>query len=500
MEEEAKENVISVRFNAWQFEDAKQTWAGLASQISETIEQSLPWIARQGLKLSYAWKERRSELILTLLLPLAIILIVVGFFSAGFFKNLAIGEGAGLGLLLPGSALLTIWFVSSQLLKVAVPISERVLSYTRMPNYREQMGFQHRVRDDLEFIRTFLTRHRPDCRVVVYIDDLDRCSENKIMELLQAINLILGSSKFFVIVGMDTEMIHRAIKSHYKETPTERSPEDYLRKIVQISFFLPGTVWQTRADYVKTLFSLDARLALAAHGNGEAERPRQEQRPAGGPQTGLSYNLEDVLEIIPPAVPKEAEDTADELQAFRDYSDYLDDNPREIKRLINVHRLIKILVQQKWPKTSWSGERQRKLVKWLIFCERWPDLVDDVLAKVRRAEAVGLVQQKDALEVDVLRDLVKDLAERAKNRKGTDPSARADGLEEFADHPAEGAKPGPERKPATLLLFRDIDEEFRLAANLSQLISKPETDGKTQDAEAAARGTSPQPAEPLPNP
>jgi hypothetical protein len=485
MEKEAKENIIGVLFNAWQFEDAKQTWAGLASQISETIEQSLPWMARQRLKLGYAWKERRSELILTLLLPLAIFFIVWGLVAAGFFAKLEI-KPEGFGQLLPvGSTLLAFWFVSSQVLKVAVPISERVLSYTRMPNYREQMGFQHRVRGDLDFIRTFLTKRRPGCRVVVYIDDLDRCSEDKIMELLQAINLILGRSKFFVIVGMDTEMIHRAIKSHYKETPTERSPEDYLRKIVQISFFLPDTVWQARANYVKTLFSLDARLALATPRNGKAGGSRPEQPALASPPPGLAYNLEDVLGIIPPAVPKEAEDTAYELQAFRDYNDHLDDNPREIKRLINVHRLIKILLRQKWPNTVWLGERQRKLVKWLIFCERWPHLVDDILAQTKKPEFVGPLPQKEELELDILGVLAQDLAEKEKNRKGTDPPARVDGLKEFAEQPAEGVQPGPDAKPATLLLSKDIDEEFRSAASLSQLISKPTTNEKTQEAESA---------------
>ena len=159
MKKDAQKNVLTVIFNAWQFEDAKQTWAGLASQISGTIESSLPWSVRQRLKLSYAWKERKSELILSLLLPVAIVFIVAGLVYAGFFSKIGVGKPEGLALLLPtGSVLLTIWFVTSQLLKVAVPISERVLSYVQMPNYREQMGFQHRVKDDLKFIHKFLRK------------------------------------------------------------------------------------------------------------------------------------------------------------------------------------------------------------------------------------------------------------------------------------------------------------------------------------------------------
>ncbi|HWM25132.1 MAG TPA: P-loop NTPase fold protein [Chthoniobacterales bacterium] len=474
MEVEAQKNVLSVTFNAWQFEDAKQTWAGLASQISETIEKSLSWTARQRLALGYAWKERKSELILNLLLPLAVILIVTGLVYLGYFANLKLEKPEGLALLLslllPGPVLLTIWFVSSQLLKVAVPISERVLSYTSMPNYREQMGFQHRVKDDLEFIRTFLIKQkgRKDCRVVVFIDDLDRCSEDKIMEVLQAINLVLGSSKFFVIVGMDTKMIHRAIRSHYKEASTE-FPDSYLRKIVQISVYLPDTVSGRLADYVNTLFSLEARLGVTNHTKEEAIQKQLKPGSTASSASGLAYNLEDVLRIVPP---KEAEDTADELRAFRDYCNYLDDNPREIKRLINIHRLIKILVQKQH--TSWPGERQRKFVKWLIFCDRWPDLIDDALELEERLESYGFFE-----------DLATGLEEREKNNHGTDPPPSYDRLREFAEHSATGTKPpgaagGPD--PGDILLFKDIDTEFRLAASLSQLISKS-PDGKRANAE-----------------
>ena len=44
-------------------------------------------------------------------------------------------------------------------------------------------------------------------RIVVFIDNLDRCSDDHVVEILQAINLTLGASDFFVFLGMDTEMV-----------------------------------------------------------------------------------------------------------------------------------------------------------------------------------------------------------------------------------------------------------------------------------------------------
>ena len=86
-----------------------------------------------------------------------------------------------------------------------------MLSYVRLPDYREQMGFQHRVRDDLQFVYEFLEEPQAEMQSCSLHRRSHCCSENKIMEILQAVNLILASCEFFVFVGMDTEMIYRAI-------------------------------------------------------------------------------------------------------------------------------------------------------------------------------------------------------------------------------------------------------------------------------------------------
>ncbi|HEX9629767.1 MAG TPA: P-loop NTPase fold protein [Pyrinomonadaceae bacterium] len=489
MTDAAKKNVLRIRFNAWQFEDAKQTWAGLASEISEQMEALLPRRGRLFLKLKYAWKERRSELILNVLVPLGIFWLVAILFGLGLFRGLIVpkqdsGLGGLLQLILPvGSMLITIWYVSSQFVKVAQPISARVLSYVAMPNYREQMGFQHRVKDDLKFVYDYVStwlntssfNRAGKFRVVVYIDDLDRCSENKIMELLQAINLILADCEFFVFVGMDTEMIYRAIKSYYKGDVPDRFEDNYLSKIIQISFYLPDTKLQTRASYLSTLFSLSSRLELASREatNGQVAPVSAEPPITTAAHGALPYNLSQLLKIVPVQI-MEAEDTSYELQAFSDYCDFIDDNPREMKRLINIHRLIKILVQK--PDTPLDEGRQKKLVKWLIFCDTWPHLVGNIIELT-----------KSSTSENCLLELARSFAKAEKDPRSTDPVPSYDRLEEFAKFlPGSKKKDGSsdeeitaaeerinEEKKAYTLSAADIDEDFRLAAKLSQMVRKP---------------------------
>ena len=74
-------------------------------------------------------------------------------------------------------------------------------------------------------------------------------------------------------------------------------------------------------------------------------------------------------------------DTVDELNAFERLSDLLPANPREIKRIGNLHRLVKILIQR--PDAVISPADQRLLVAWLIFCRLHLEIAERLLQAAR---------------------------------------------------------------------------------------------------------------------
>jgi hypothetical protein len=402
----------------------------------------------------YAWRKHRAELLLNLFLPVAIILIAgiyLRFGGAAQFQSLTSAStgkdlpalGELLKMLLPtGSILFLLWLVTWRLLKVLQPVSARVLNYIELPSYREQMGYQHRVMDDLRFVYNRFRTPRP--KVVIYIDDLDRCSEEKIMEILPAINLILGNSEFFVFLGMDTEMIHRAIRVHYRQNQADEPlpvdfPENYLRKIVQLSFHLPEIPPEKRFMLVGTLFSASARHELEQQ---IAQEEKADERGANVGETtadgALPFDLTRLQKSMRQEL-KEVEDTAEELAAFGDYQEFLEDNPREIKRLVNVHRLVKIILQREG--IAWPTERQRKLVKWLIFCARWPELLDDLLVETKKHVAA----------LNPLHQLLDKLAITPEEAKAFQE------IKAFASH-------------LDILSSADIDEDFSLAAQICQMV------------------------------
>lgn len=399
----AQRHIVTIEFNAWRYQDSTQIWAGLASEITHGLEAAQSRWRGLLTRLAYAWSDRRAELIIELVLPAVVAALVLVLAAVGIprLREWLDQEGASdalaqlLGGVLPAAGALigSFWVVASRARRILEPVSERVLAYIRRPDYREQMGYQHRVLADLRFVvrrlpgkRTGRQSRRQELkedvlgdvaaepRIVVFIDDLDRCLDEKIMEILQAINLILQESDFYVFLGIDTQMIHRAIEAHYKVDgrPLQRKfAETYLQKIVQLPFHLPETPSLQRTSFITKLFSEAARQ----------KAPEVLEDVAGllDGRDGVP-NLDwdrRVLQSPDPHTLKPVEDTPTELQAFLQFQRYLGDNPRELKRFVNVHRFVKIVLLQEGRPPS--VEIQRKLVKWLVFCDRWPDLVDDVL-------------------------------------------------------------------------------------------------------------------------
>jgi hypothetical protein len=376
-----KKNAVVVRFDAWQYDSAEQAWAGLAKAVIACIETSLGWLGKWRLRWHYAWRFRRRRLLAGGSAGLVALVIGIGLFLVGNGEELS-----GVDLKEPAARVLagvtgisvTALVLIGSVLRLTKPVAERISEYFARPNFGERLGFQHEVIRDLNFCRQWLVKRRPMCRVIVMVDDLDRCSDEKTVELLQAINLVLAGSGLYVLLGLDGDVVRRAVYRHYAGKEEELAEkfklpdafaEDYLRKIVQFSVHLPGSSREERLRY------LDALLQPVPVAGPGAAAP-------GGQQGDLEARL---AQIMQPTIVKETlvKDTADDVVALKAYQHMLEDNPRELKRMVNVHRFVKIALlrdnEQQPPRT------QRLLVQWLVFCTCHAELVPDVLRRVDQA-------------------------------------------------------------------------------------------------------------------
>ncbi|MEP3113551.1 P-loop NTPase fold protein [Nisaea sp.] len=108
-------------------------------------------------------------------------------------------------------------------------------------------------------------------RIVLYIDDLDRCPPKVVIQVLEAVHLILAYPLFVVVVGVDPRWLESALKSYHSEQFGEAghqvSAKNYLEKIFQLPYrLLPPSVDMsedgTDNEYAKLVASILGRATL----------------------------------------------------------------------------------------------------------------------------------------------------------------------------------------------------------------------------------------------
>lgn len=94
--------------------------------------------------------------------------------------------------------------------------------------------------------------------VIVYIDDLDRCSGERMIDCIEAIKLFLNVEHTAFVLGADERMVELAIKEHYPAQDRNKSViyspfSDYLEKLIQIPYRLPKLSFGEQATYIMFL-------------------------------------------------------------------------------------------------------------------------------------------------------------------------------------------------------------------------------------------------------
>jgi len=108
-------------------------------------------------------------------------------------------------------------------------------------------------------------------RLVVLIDDLDRCMPDTIIETLEAIKLFLFVPHTAFILGADERLVRYAVRRRFPELPGEKAEvgRDYLEKLVQFPVRVPPLGRAEMETYINLLF---AKKALQVPAEFEAAR------------------------------------------------------------------------------------------------------------------------------------------------------------------------------------------------------------------------------------
>jgi WD40 repeat protein len=277
--------------------------------------------------------------------------------------------------------------------------------------YERYRGLLGQVRTDLDTLsKDLAAAHReweaglgstdaPLERIILYIDDLDRCPPHRVVEVLEAIHLMLTLDLFVVVVAVDARWLIKSLERHYRDMfsagkvpamttaggleadddAEPASPVDYLDKIFQIPYVLGRPPTEAMANFLRGLLKTETPPATgftrgrgagsargagqaAAEGDGSdgAARIAEAGQDAGRMRTGKSSDAEpgraeeDDQEQHPHA--RTAEEPGPDLPDLRPLGLQLSQaeiefmarlgavmpTPRAAKRMANLYRLVRI--------------------------------------------------------------------------------------------------------------------------------------------------------------
>lgn len=221
-------------------------------------------------------------------------------------------------------------------------------------------------------------------RIVLYIDDLDRCPDNKVIDVLQAVHLLLAFPLFVVVVAVDARWLTHALQTRYPALAGGRarngqaSPADYLEKIFQIPFWVEPLDDRGRKSILQGLLRGHVQA-----GDGETQENGEGEMAHVGEEEFIVLAEMVNPRSAPPLVAAEALTlTQDDLTFLDSLASILGETPRSIKRFVNVYQIMKILrYGHGRPLENPSYEYISAF--WLAIAEGIPELASALMKLVR---------------------------------------------------------------------------------------------------------------------
>jgi hypothetical protein len=302
--------IVCVWFNSWQFETYDDAKAALMSAILEKLraERGAFETAKSGLQ---RLAKRIEWMRLAGLAGMTLVRAKVALLTAGLSEVAkstidAVKEGAG-----------------ADGVQLATLIKE--------DEEAEGLGPQSIRQFREEFAK--LLDAADVSRLVIIIDDLDRCLPERVVDTLEAIKLFLLVPKTAFVIGADEGLIRRSVQARFAAVADakEQLGRDYLEKLIQIPVPVPPMSQEEAEGYMNLLFT-QLRLGKSAF-NELCERRSAEALPAIGK---VSFSYEDAKKYLGTVPDALQQDFALVGQIGSVLAAHTAGNPRQTKRFLNT--------------------------------------------------------------------------------------------------------------------------------------------------------------------
>lgn len=308
-DEKKKDTVktLCIEFNGWLFEGYEDTKTSLCGAILDAL----------------ADKKRFSKEVTDYAKELIKKIDINKILGKGVKYGLDLFLSGGIGILTDLSLSSLLSTIKSNAGEVQAKDIEEILSMLKKNDKTrtEIKNFRNEFKD-------LLNKSKVE-NVVVFIDELDRCLPDTVLEVFEAMRLFLFVEGMSFVIGADERLIQYSIKSKYKEVPGNNLDigKEYLEKVIQYPLYIPQL---TRAEVNQYLACLLLKQTLSDEKFKEI--------------LGIVYTLtpdqDFSMDLISDKAPNLTENCKQEVALARQISSVLapsiNGNPRQCKRFLNT--------------------------------------------------------------------------------------------------------------------------------------------------------------------
>ncbi|PIT41407.1 KAP family P-loop NTPase fold protein [Snodgrassella alvi] len=174
-------------------------------------------------------------------------------------------------------------------------------------------------------------------KIVVVIDNLDRCLPENAIHTLEAIRLFLFLNNTAFIIAADEDMIKSSVTNFFKNL-SDRHINDYLDKLIQIPIRVPKAGIREIRAYLYMLYAIDSKLPsekiILLRDILEADLKKSWQKEP--------LSRDEALEKIDESNNADLDiafNRADRISPLLATSPIIQGNPRIVKRLLNIVKM-----------------------------------------------------------------------------------------------------------------------------------------------------------------
>ncbi|CAH1256141.1 NKPD1 [Branchiostoma lanceolatum] len=428
--------VIHVEFNAWLYSGCSVLWAGIVTKLCEKVEEKIgPGTTRlyraihDKINHPQAWQGRPPlldrlwvRLLIAAILGIVLIVLAVQLGVNG-------GSPSVIALEILSGILLSVGFLThakqiwSFLKKMVMSQRDQLMAQMEKPNFDEELGFMAKVKKEVE-VETGLLRYfekvwKKQYRVVIVVDDLDRCPTDRVTKVIEAVSILLSDrdSPFISILAVDPRIVVKSIEASYGDMMKDGDINgyEYLKKIVQLPICLPHPGEEGRKRCLRHIVKASREKKFLA------KLPKREE----GAQLreglcGLSYSWREdntsEKSVANTAIGQLGNDD-DDMNLFlmkaieslpRDeVIRYVSGNPRQMRRIFNILWVSVGLLSQRENREKFTHE---KFSRWMLLVEQWPYRMSWIIQYVEDLDQKRELERerRGASEEDILRQNVEE--------------------------------------------------------------------------------------------